>query len=317
MEGLALVDTSIQEISEISKDFKFDCETQGLADSTIEHYQSIVAQYLRWSVDEQSDYTSVDKYQLRAYINHLRNEKHYRFKTIDNHFAGLSTFYEFLLFEEKVVVNLVPTIRKRYLRRYKAQDPPTERQVISVEQMRNFIKFIMDWRDKAVVLLLAKTGIRRGELITIDLDDINWDNNSIKLKPKVKRTNRRIFFDEETCEVLEVWLERRANMVARSKALFIGVQGRRLNRHGIGDLVVKWATAFGIHKPDSDRLEEHFTPHCCRHWFTTHLRKAGMPREFIQELRGDARREAIDIYDHIDHEELQGEYLAKVPQLGI
>jgi len=73
----------------------------------------------------------------------------------------------------------------------------------------------------------------------------------------------------------------------------------------------------GLHNASSDRMEDHFSPHCCRHWFTTHLRRAGMPREFIQELRGDARREAIDIYDHIDREELRKSYLAHVPQLGV
>jgi integrase/recombinase XerD len=64
-------------------------------------------------------------------------------------------------------------------------------------------------------------------------------------------------------------------------------------------------------------MEDHFSPHCCRHWFTTHLRRAGMKREFIQELRGDRRRDAIDIYDHIDKEELREAYLAYIPQLGI
>lgn len=42
-----------------------------------------------------------------------------------------------------------------------------------------------------------------------------------------------------------------------------------------------------------------------------------MRREFIQELRGDARREAIDIYNHIDLKELKEAYLAAIPQLGI
>jgi integrase/recombinase XerD len=42
-----------------------------------------------------------------------------------------------------------------------------------------------------------------------------------------------------------------------------------------------------------------------------------MPREMIQELRGDVRRDAIDIYDHIDEEELKTNYLAHIPQLGI
>jgi integrase/recombinase XerD len=42
-----------------------------------------------------------------------------------------------------------------------------------------------------------------------------------------------------------------------------------------------------------------------------------MPREFVKELRGDRRKEAVDIYDHIDREELRRAYLATVPKLGI
>jgi integrase/recombinase XerD len=42
-----------------------------------------------------------------------------------------------------------------------------------------------------------------------------------------------------------------------------------------------------------------------------------MPREFIKELRGDRRKEAVDIYDHIDEQELRGAYLACIPKLGI
>jgi site-specific recombinase XerD len=55
----------------------------------------------------------------------------------------------------------------------------------------------------------------------------------------------------------------------------------------------------------------------CRHWFTTHLRRNDMRREFIKELRGDSRNEAIDIYDHIDKKELKRAYLAAIPMLGI
>ena len=51
--------------------------------------------------------------------------------------------------------------------------------------------------------------------------------------------------------------------------------------------------------------------------FTTELRRAGMSREFIKELRGDVRHEAIDIYDHIEPEELKREYLARIPKLGV
>jgi integrase/recombinase XerD len=80
---------------------------------------------------------------------------------------------------------------------------------------------------------------------------------------------------------------------------------------------VKYAQRVGLHNQKSSRPEDHFSPHCFRHWFTTHLRRAGMDREFIKALRGDRRREAIDIYDHIDREELRHAYLAFIPQLGL
>jgi integrase/recombinase XerD len=101
------------------------------------------------------------------------------------------------------------------------------------------------------------------------------------------------------------------------EALFISSEGMRLARQGVVNVVTKAAERVALHDPNSSRLEDHFTPHCCRHWFTTYLIRSGMPRDFVKELRGDARREAIDIYNHIDKKELKESYLAHIPQLGI
>jgi integrase/recombinase XerD len=73
----------------------------------------------------------------------------------------------------------------------------------------------------------------------------------------------------------------------------------------------------GLHDLTSDRLEAKFTPHCCRHWHATHLLQAGMRREYVQWLRGDKIKEAIDIYYHINPEDVRKSYLAHIPQLGI
>jgi integrase/recombinase XerD len=81
--------------------------------------------------------------------------------------------------------------------------------------------------------------------------------------------------------------------------------------------MVKYAKRLGFHNPESPRLEDHFGPHCFRHWFTTWLLRNGMPREYVKELRGDKRGEAIDIYHHIDREELRKAYLAYIPKLGV
>lgn len=176
---------------------------------------------------------------------------------------------------------------------------------------------ILGPRDKSIVLLLLKTGVRRHELTTLDIEDVDMQAMSLTLKPAAKRSNRVVFFDPETSEVLARWMKARSHRVTSTPALFLSFRGTRLADQTVLDVVVDAAIRAGLHHPESDRLEDHFTPHCCRHWFTTHLRRAGMPREFIQELRGDARREAIDIYDHIDMDELKESYLAHIPQLGV
>lgn len=78
----------------------------------------------------------------------------------------------------------------------------------------------------------------------------------------------------------------------------------------------KAAERVGLHNSESEQMEDHFPPHNCRHRMTTHLRREGMRHEFIQELRGDSRRDAIDIYDHIDPKKLKEAYLACIPQIG-
>jgi len=183
--------------------------------------------------------------------------------------------------------------------------------------MSRLVGSIMDPRDKAIAILFAKTGIRRGELLKLDVDDIHWEDYSITLKPTPKRSNRVAFFDDECAIVLRRWLRVREKLNPKTKALFVSYQSlNRLDRNGLYTAIVKHAKRLGFHNANSPRLEDHFGPHCFRHWFTTWLLRNGMPREYVKELRGDRRGEAIDIYHHIDRQELRRAYLAYIPKLG-
>jgi len=306
------------EMDRLIADFVKDCALRGMSPRSIPHYGYIPKVFQSYLEDRNASFLDVDKDLLRGFIEYLRIEKEAAGKTVENYFAVLSTFYDYLAFEGIVPSNPVLPIRKRYLRRYKDNDATQERQLISMEDMARLINSEMDIRNKAIITLLAKTGIRRNELITLDVSDVDLIEMKIKLKPTAKRTNRTVFFDAETSFVLRRWLKIRENRNKKSiNALFINAASDRLDRGGILRIVNEAAMRVGLHNPASERMEEHFSPHCCRHWFTTHLRRAGMRREFIQELRGDSRREAIDIYDHIDLKKLKEAYLACIPQLGI
>lgn len=187
-----------------------------------------------------------------------------------------------------------------------------------MEEMSRLVNSALDPRDKAIMVLLAKTGVRRGELVRIDVDDIDCMNYSVTLKPTPKRSNRMVYFDDEAAIVLHRGLNTRSKLETESKALFINYNDAgRLKRSGVYNAVVKYAERLGLHNPDSLKLEDRFGPHCFRHWFTTYLLRNGMRREYVKELRGDRRGEAIDIYHHIDGEELREAYLAYVPKLGV
>lgn len=304
------------------KRFCQDCRDRGLTEETIGRYKSALRLFHIFLEVRNLTVYEVDRYVLRDFIRYRRENggkegEGVKQKTLENNLSALSSFYEYLCFEQYIQSNPILPVRKRFLTRYKDGDDDPPRKLISVEEMAMLVNSILNARDKALVLLLAKTGVRRGELIKMDVDDIDWSENSITLKKFKKRSNRIVFFDDECARVLKRWIKTREQLSPKSEALFIGEQGGRLKRNGVYSLVCKHAAKVGLYNPDSCRSEDHFTPHCMRHWFTTWLRRNGMPREFIKELRGDKRREAVDTYDHIDKEELRRTYLACMPPLDI
>ena len=315
MEGLKLKLISSYKLLE---DFVRDCRLRGMTDESIRRYKSSVKMFVEFLEDEGVSLFDINYEILKEYLHHLRFEKGVKNKTIENNFSAISAFYEFLAFEGYVTSNIVPSFRKRYLKRYKEEYDSAQRKLITIEQMSMLVNSILDPRDKAVVVLFAKTGIRRGELIGIDVDDIDWQDYSITLKPRPKRSNRVVFFDEECAVVLRRWLKVREKLNPRTEALFVNYRsGNRIDRNTVYEIVTRYAERLGFHNPSSPRLEDHFSPHCIRHWFTTWLIEAGMPKDYVKELRGDKRREAVDIYYHISREELKRAYLAYVPKLGI
>lgn len=298
--------------------FVDDCELRGYSPETIRSHRSNLRTIARYLDSQGFSFRVVDKNVLKRVLTYLRNTRGVGQKTLGSYFSALSSFYEYLVYEDLHSVNPVPSFRKRYLKTYKKGHVASRRKLLSVEEMSLLINSVLEIRDKAIMAVFAKTGIRRGELIGIDVGDIDWAENSIKLKKRRKRSNPYVFFDEETAFILGRWLRVRSGYAAPDEnALFIGEQGKRIGRNIVYQLVTEHAGRLGFHEANSERLEDHFSPHCFRHWFTTHLRRNGLSREFIKELRGDSRGEAIDIYDHIDHDELRQAYLAAIPRLGI
>ncbi len=308
--------------------FRAECLRRNMEEESTRRYISCFGIFLDFLKERNVFVLDVTKKELEEYIDYRRRHggKHgegVSEKTLENDFAAISSFYDFAEYKEYVAKNMVIHVRKRYLRRYKEETADDDqRQVISIEQMAMLINSVLSTRDKCIMLVLAKTGIRRNELIQVNLDHVNWEEQSIRLKKRGRKKHKKrnkdlVFFDDETARWMKAWLRIRETMNPNTNAFFLNERGERIGRNAVWTMVSKYAQKVGLHNPESDLIEEHFSVHNFRHWFSTWLRKGGMDRDFIVILRGDSRKGALPIYDEISDDELRKSYLAHIPQLGV
>ena len=304
------------------KNFIADCHCRGLSPQTIATYRSYIAHFLQVL---EKDPVKVDTDDLRIFLTHLRNKRYAVGKqnrqgvatsTLCSYFSALSSFYDWLVWEQKISTNPVIPFRKRYLRLSRQRNGENSRQLISVKQMKDLFTLAReDLLALALMTFLAKTGLRKGELLAMNIQDLDFLHGEFIVPAKAKRSSRLGFLDSETILILQEYLECRES-TAKCDALWISPTGQRMHKDTPYEIVTYYAGLLGIHDPRGPIMRK-FTPHCFRHFFTTHLRRSGMSREFRMELRGDSIKNAMDIYDHIDKEELRKAYLKHVPKFDL
>jgi len=235
-------------------------------------------------------------------------------------FSALSALMEYLVFNDELDANPVPSFRKRYLTPYKrSRGVEVPRFCPTTEQVRQVISLAPNSRDKAIHMLFAKTGLRKKELRALDIEDIDLVEKFVMAKPTAKRTGRKLPLDDECCRFLAEWLhDRRFYKNASSEsALFIGILGERIGRNKLGSLITRDGLAAGLHDPNATarQVDRKFTPHVYRHYLTTTLRENNCSERVIRYIRGDAEQTIADRYDHIKWDNIKAEYVASIQML--
>ena len=292
------------------KEFEKDCMIRGLTKQTITTYKSNISDFLAATQNNPARITQGD---LRDHLITLQARR-YAASTYNSYYASLNTFYEFLIYEGITVDNPIPAFRQRYLSHIMKTAQGETRQLISVDDMRRLIRQTKEIRIIAMLATFAKTGIRRGEFLDLKPANVDLDKNIINLAHKPKRSRQTVFMDHELHDILKMYLAWRERN-SYTKWLWVTERGGRMTKDHPGDVIRAVAQPCGLHRPDG-ALCERLTPHCFRHFFTTHLYRAGMDPQYIKWLRGDSlRKEAWQIYNHIDPETVRAEYEQCIPKL--
>lgn len=163
-------------------------------------------------------------------------------------------------------------------------------------------------RDAAILELLYATGIRVGELVALDVDDVDRARRVARVFGK-GRKERVVPYGVPAERALGDWLARgRPVLVApgAGPAVFLGARGRRIDQRAVRTLVhARLAAVDGA--PD-------LGPHGLRHTAATHLLEGGADLRSVQEVLGHASLSTTQIYTHVSNERLRAAYRQAHPR---
>ena len=154
-------------------------------------------------------------------------------------------------------------------------------------------------RDVAMVEMLYASGARVAELCGLDLGDIDYDRQTIRVLGKGNK-ERTIPLGNPAMRALNVWLKDGRDLLKNSQsetAVFLGARGKRIDQRTVRTVVYKALQAIeGV---------ERMGPHALRHSAATHLLEGGADLRTVQEILGHASLATTQIYTHVSTERLQ------------
>lgn len=245
----------------------------------------------------------IDNLTIREYMASLYDRQQKK-SSIHRKVATLRTFFRYLC-REGILENNPATL---------VSSPRVERKLpnhLTIEQMVRFIETpetetVLGKRDRAILELLYASGLRVSELVGLNLTDIDFDNQTLRVKGKGRKV-RIVPFGVHAKTALQVYLGVRGELLFEAdagkvdpNAVFFNYQGTRITTRSVGRMLDKYL------KMCADL--HHISPHSLRHSFATHLLDAGADLRAIQELLGHARLSTTQQYTHVSMDKLMEVY---------
>lgn len=228
--------------------------------------------------------------------------------TIAHRVFVLRSFFKYLLRKRKLQVNpgafLISPKKRKSLPSF-----------LTVSQMENLLKLpsrddLSGLRNSAILELFYSTGMRLSELSGLELLNIDFNGEVIRVMGKGKK-ERIIPVGTEALAALKNYLDMRKLSFKDTSAIddgmvFLNHSGKKLSSRSIGRIVKRYARQVSEDKRTS--------PHKLRHTFATHLLDAGMDLMAVKELLGHENLSTTQIYTHVTTERLKKVYKKAHPR---
>jgi integrase/recombinase XerC len=274
---------------------------QNVSPHTLRNYAADLRQFLDYFTPKDAappDPSGFDAPMIREWLGDLYARR-LAAVTLRRKLAAVRSLFRYLVRE-----NAVPTNVARLLRTPKA--PKKLPAVQTPEQTNALLDAVgagkldraMLARDVAILEVLYGCGLRVGELVGLNVADVDLQDRSVRVQGK-GRKERRTPIAGKALSALSRHLERR-KAADGERAVFVNARGRRLTDRGVRGIVKLYA----VHLSGDSSIH----PHGFRHAYATHLLSAGADLRSIQELLGHARLSTTQKYTQVSLQDLMAVY---------
>ena len=234
---------------------------------------------------------TITREDLSSYIE-AEQDRGMKPKTVSTRLRHLYAFLRYL--EDRGVVH--PDIMKRKLR---VKVPEGLPRAMDPEDVRHLLSLIGKPRDRAMILVLLRTGMRIGELLATRVSEVDLrDKRILIMEAQKTRIGRVVYLSEDACRALRVWLKMRD---PEKSLLFYG-QGRpSLSYTAVRVMFAKNLQMAGLRSRG-------YSLHCLRHTCASELLNAGMRLECLQQLLGHSSIEMTRRYARLTDNTRREEY---------
>lgn len=271
---------------------------------TVSNYERDLESFIIFLNREHCNINNADYKIIRLYLTELYNRK-YSNKTICRNISSLRSFYKFLIKEGKIKTNPMLLISNPKVE----QSLPNFLYYQELEKILNTpeSKTPIGQRNGLILELFYSTGVRVSELVSIELKDIDFHNQYIKILGKGNK-ERYVIYGKKCRELMDLYLSdgRRKLNKKNIDYLFLNNNGESLTTGGVEYIINKIVKISGI--------KSHVSPHTLRHTFATHMLNEGADLKSVQELLGHSDLKTTGIYTHVSNEHLREVYLSAHPR---
>jgi len=212
--------------------------------------------------------------------------------SVENRLRQVRTFLRYLI-EGKMVPSEVLS------RRIRIKVPEALPRAMDPGDVKRLLAVVGRIRDRAMILVLLRTGIRIGELLQLRVGDVHLPERKIHLVVGEKnRTGRVVYLSGDACQALQEWMKKRE---AEKPLLFYG-QGRS----SLGYTAAR--VMFQRYLQKAEILQKGYSLHGLRHTCATELLNAGMRLECLQQVLGHSNLEQTRRYARLTDKTREEEY---------